>query len=128
MSGANRSYLAQSAAAAAFYVVVTLASRLIAREFTLEGLSLKIVAAVPILPAILWTMLYVRRLQDMDELQKRIHVEAFAAAGLFVGLVTFSLGMIEDVAAPRISIIFVFPALIFVWGALACILRWRYSR
>lgn len=128
MKDAERSYRIQSIAAAALYVAVTYASRHIARAYALEGVALGVAAAIPIAPAFAWTAVYVRRFQGMDELQKRIQVDAFAAAGLFVGLVCFSLGMIEDVAAPRISVIWVFPAMIFVWGVLACVLRWRYTR
>ena len=128
MKSAENAYHARVAAAGAIYVAVAYASRYAAREYDLEGIALSIAAALPILPALAWTALYVQRFQTMDELQKRIQVEAFAAAGLFVGLVSFSLGLIEDVAAPRVSVIWVFPAIIFVWGALACFLRWRYTR
>ncbi len=128
MTFSPRKYNRDFIAATAVYAGVLLATRLLAKRYDASGLLLVILAGLPIVPAVGATLVYMRHYKTMDELQKRIQVEAFAAGALFVGLATFSLGFVEDVAAPRISLIWVLPAMIASWGFIACLLRYRYAR
>ena len=114
--------------AAAVYSAVLVVSRLIARRFDVDGVALVILSLTPIVPAIGATMVYMRHYRTMDELQRRIQIEAFAAAALFVCLVTFTFGFAEGTALPQPALIWVLPATLFVWGLIACFLRYRYAR
>lgn len=114
--------------AVALYSAVLVASRLIARRFDVDGAALVVLSLTPIAPALGATMVYMRHYRAMDELQKRIQVEAFAAAALFVCLVTFTFGFAEGTALPQPALIWVLPATLFAWGVIACFLRYRYTR
>lgn len=120
----NREFLL----AAAAYAAVLVASRLIATRFDVGGAMLMLLALAPIIPAIGATHVYLRHFRMMDELQRRIQIEAFAAGALFVGLASFAIGFIEDLAPLRLSLIWVLPSMLAAWGLIACVLRYRYLR
>ena len=64
-----------------------------------------VVAVVPVLPAALVVYLFVRRLARTDELQKRIHTEAFGFALGATALLTFTYGFLEGgYAAPQLDL------------------------
>ena len=93
----------------------------------LKGLALGAVAVLPALPALFATFIFMRHYATMDEMYKRVHLEAFASGALFIGLATFSLGFLEDAGLPRISLIWILPALIACWGLVLPILLRRYK-
>jgi len=113
-------------AAMAVYVVVLLATRWAAGAFAVEGATLAFLAVLPMGPALLATFVFFRHFATMDEMYQRLHVESFAAGALLVGLATFALGFLEDVAVARLSLIWVMPAMIAAWGIIACIRQWRH--
>lgn len=121
-----RRYSRELAAAFAAYAAVLVGTRLAIRTFDVDGFALTALAALPMAPALAVTAVALRHFATMDELQRRVQIESFAASALLVGLVTFSLGFVEDVAVPRVSMIWVFPAILAGWGAIAPILRRRY--
>ena len=109
------------------YVAVLVATRLVLKGAALEGFALATVALLPALPAVLATYIFMRHYATMDELYKRVHLEAFASGALFVGLASFSLGFLEDAGLPRISLIWILPALIACWGLVLPILLRRFK-
>lgn len=119
-------YSRELAAAFAAYAAVLVGTRLAIRTFDVDGFALTALAALPMAPALAVTAVALRHFATMDELQRRVQIESFAASALLVGLVTFSLGFVEDVAVPRVSMIWVFPAILAGWGVIAPILRRRY--
>lgn len=121
-----RRYSRELAAAFAAYAAILVGTRLAIRTFDVDGFVLTALAALPMAPALAVTAVALRHFATMDELQRRVQIESFAASALLVGLVTFSLGFVEDVAVPRISMIWVFPAILAGWGVIAPILRRRY--
>jgi len=121
-----RRYSRELAAAFAAYAAVLVGTRLAIRMFDVDGFALTALAALPMAPALAVTAVALRHFATMDELQRRVQIESFAASALLVGLVTFSLGFVEDVAVPRVSMIWVFPAILAGWGVIAPILRRRY--
>ena len=108
------------------YSGVLFATRWAADAFAVEGPLLIALAILPMAPALFATLVFMRHFATMDEMQKRIHVEAFSAGALLVCLVTFALGFLEDVAVPKLSMIWVLPATIAAWGVFACVLQRRY--
>ncbi len=114
--------------AVAVYSAVLVASRFVAKFFDVGGVALVFLSLTPIVPAVGATMVYMRHYRTMDELQRRIQVEAFAAAALLVCLVTFTFGFAEGTALPQPTLIWVLPATLFAWGVIACFLRYRYAR
>lgn len=74
------------------------------------------VAAVPVLPAGLVVWLFVRALARMDEVQKRIQVQAIGFSVALIALVTFGYGFMEGVGLEHANPAFVLPCLVLLWG------------
>jgi hypothetical protein len=74
------------------------------------------VALAPVIPAAVALWAYVRFLNRMDELQRRIQLEALALASGGTALLTFSYGFLENVGFPQLSLIWVLPLMVALWG------------
>jgi hypothetical protein len=85
-----------------------------------------VVAVVPVLPAALVVFLFVRRLSQTDELQKRIQTEAFAFALGGTALLTFTYGFLEGAGMPHLNWTFILPLIAGLWGIGTAIFTFRY--
>ncbi len=85
-----------------------------------------LVAVVPVLPAALVVFLFVRRLAQTDELQKRIQTEAFGFALGGTALLTFTYGFLEGAGLPHLNWTFVLPLIAVLWGLGTAIFTFRY--
>jgi hypothetical protein len=85
-----------------------------------------IVAVVPVLPAALVVYLFVRRLAQTDELQKRIQIEAFGFALAGTALLTFTYGFLEGAGMPHLNWTFILPLIAVLWGVGTAIFTFRY--
>ena len=72
----------------------------------------------------LWTML--RYLGQMDELQRRIQLEACATALVGGALVAFFYGSLETAGAPHMNMSFVVPLLGGLWLLGLGLASWKY--
>jgi hypothetical protein len=84
------------------------------------------VAVVPVLPAALVVFLFVRRLAQTDELQKRIQTEAFGFALGGTALLTFTYGFLEGAGLPDLNWTFILPLIAVLWGVGTAIFTFRY--
>ncbi len=84
------------------------------------------VAAVPVLPAALVIWLFVRALARLDELQKRIQVQAFGFALGTTALLTFGYGFLEAAGLPHLNWTFVLPLMVVLWAVGTVVSKWRY--
>jgi len=75
-----------------------------------------IVAALPVIPAGLVIWLIVRALSRLDELQKRMQMQALGFSLAATGLFTFGYGFMEGAALPHLSPVFVLPLMTLFWG------------
>jgi len=62
----------------------------------------------------------------MDELQRRIHLEALGFAFGATAILTFAYGFLENAGLPRLSYIWILPAMVVLWGVGAAVASWRY--
>ncbi|HEX3509406.1 MAG TPA: hypothetical protein VHW94_13560 [Candidatus Dormibacteraeota bacterium] len=85
-----------------------------------------VVAVVPVVPAALVVLLFVRRLAQTDELQKRIQTEAFGFALAGTALLTFTYGFLEGAGLPHLSWTFILPLMAVLWGVGTAIFTFRY--
>ncbi|HEV8669455.1 MAG TPA: hypothetical protein VGS01_01825 [Candidatus Limnocylindria bacterium] len=85
-----------------------------------------VVALIPLVPATFALFAYLRFLGRMDELGRRIQLEALAFAFGSVGMLTFAYGFLENEGFPQLSYIWVFPAMIALWGVGGAIASYRY--
>lgn len=88
------------------------------------------VAAIPVAPAALLIWLFVRALGRLDELQKRVQLQAFGFATGTTGVLTFGYGFLEGTGVPHLNWVFVMPLMGILWGVgtLALEMRYRYRR
>ena len=84
------------------------------------------VAVLPVVPAGLAVWSFVRALGRLDELQKRIHLQAFGFSLGATALLTFAYGFLEGVGLPHLNWTFVLPAMAILWGLGAAIFTLRY--
>jgi len=84
------------------------------------------VAVLPVAPAGFVIWLFVRALSRLDELQRRIQMEAFGFALGTTALVTFGYGFLEGVGLPHLNWTYVLPLMAVLWGVGTAIFRWRY--
>jgi hypothetical protein len=82
---------------------------------------------IPLIPSAFALRAYLRYLGRMDELGRRIQLEALAIGFGAAGLLTFAYGFLENAGFPQLSYIFVFPLMIFLWGLGGVIATRRYQ-
>jgi hypothetical protein len=85
-----------------------------------------VVALIPLIPAGFALVAYLRFLRRMDELGRRIQLEALAFAFGAAGMLTLAYGFLENAGFPQLSYIWVFPTMIALWGIGGAIASYRY--
>ncbi len=121
---AARAYTRELGLAMAAYVIVVLVSiRLVGG---LDQPIKTLVALAPLIPATLALFAYLRFLGRMDELGRRIQLEALAFGFGAAGMLTFAYGFLENAGFPQLSYIWVFPTMIALWGIGGAIASNRY--
>jgi hypothetical protein len=125
MTPAARRYVVEFGAAMAAYVVVVLVSGAVVRAHPEAGWRYA-VAVTPLVPALAATVAVLRHVARIDELERRIQLEALAFGALLTGLVTFTYGFAQEAGAPPVSMVFVLPMLVALWGIGVGIAKWRY--
>ena len=84
------------------------------------------VAVLPVLPAALVLWIFVRALTRLNEMQKRIQMQAFGFSLGATALLTFGYGFLEGVGLPHLSWTFVLPLIAILWGVGTAIFTLRY--
>jgi hypothetical protein len=125
LSPRSRRYLAEFGTAMAVYVVVVLISGAVVRAHPDAGWRY-VVAVTPLIPAVAAAVAVLRHMGRIDELERRIQLEALAFGALLTGLVTFTYGFAEQAGAPSLSMVFVLPLLVALWGVGVGAATWRY--
>src|SRR5439155_25775146 len=107
---AARTYTRELGLAMAAYVIVVLVS--IKLVGGLDQPIKTLVALTPLIPAALALFAYLRFLARMDELGRRIQLEALAFGFGAAGMLTFAYGFLENAGFLQLSYIWVFPTMI----------------
>jgi hypothetical protein len=81
---------------------------------------------IPAIPVIYGVAVLVRAVRDMDELQQRIQLEAFAFALGATGVLTFVYGYLELAGLPHINPVVVLPAMAALWAVGLALASRRY--
>jgi hypothetical protein len=121
---AAKAYTRELGLAMAAYVVVVLAS--VKLVGGLDQPIKTLVAVAPLVPAAFALFAYLRFLSRMDELGRRIQLEALAFGFGAAGMLTFAYGFLENAGFPQQSYIWVFPLMIALWGVGGAIASYRY--
>ncbi len=119
----NREFLSAMVA----YAVLLIASVFLIKHSPSSAWWLIPLALVPMIPLIFALRAFLRFFHRMDELQRRIQLEAFALSFGVTCLVTFSYGLLGNVGFPVISWVWIPPFMIALWGVGAAIASRRYQ-
>lgn len=113
---ASKLYMIEFLAAMAAYVVVLIVSITLLIASPPAAWWRIPLALTPVVPILFAMLAFMRFFSRMDELQRRIQLEAFAFSFGVTGIVTFSYGFLVDVGFPTISWGWIFPLMIALWG------------
>ncbi|HEX8365934.1 MAG TPA: hypothetical protein VF603_11700 [Allosphingosinicella sp.] len=122
----KRRYYLELSAAFALYVGLLVASNLIDDAFHVTGNARIALALTPMVGAAAAGWAVMRGIWRMDELQRRIQLDAIAMAFLATALITFGWGFAEEAGAPRLSAFLVWPVMAVAWMIGLVIARSRY--
>ena len=85
------------------------------------------VAVAPVVPTCFALLAFIRALGRMDELQRRIQLDAVGFAFGATAIITFTYGFLEIVGFPSVSFIWVLPLMVALWGVASAIAARRYA-
>ena len=92
-----------------------------------DGVAKIALALLPVIPMIAMAVSIIRRLNAMDEMGRKIQLEALAVAFACTALTTFSYGFLETAGFPRMSAFMVWPIMGGVWCVATIIGSRRYQ-
>jgi hypothetical protein len=126
MSQASKTYVREFGSAMTAYVVMLIGVIWLLPQLGDSPLryGLAILPAVPVGPGV---AAFIRYLGRMDELQQRIQLAGLAFAAGTIGLLTFTYGLLEIAGLPHISWVWIFPAMILLWGLGTAVASRRYQ-
>jgi len=122
---ASRAYARELLIAMAAYVVAVLVTVKLTPDVD-PVLRIPFVL-IPLIPSAFALRAYLRFLGRMDELGRRIQLEALAIGFGAAGMLTFAYGFLENAGFPQLSYVFVFPLMIFLWGIGGAVASRRYQ-
>ena len=122
---AHRRYVIQLALAMICYGIVLIISLKLIPSVTRGWLQV-LVAIAPVVPVIFVLASIVRLLSRIDEMQRRIHLEAMALAAGITALLALTFGFLENAGMPRLSGFWTFASISLLWAVFAIILQRRY--
>lgn len=123
----SKRYALEFGASMAAYVVVLIGSLTALNAVGEDSFWRYPLALLPVLPGVAALAAFVRHLRTLDELARRIQVEAFGIAFAVTALVTFTYGFLENAGLPRVSAIWVTPLMVFSWGLGLAAVNRRYA-
>jgi hypothetical protein len=127
----GRRYLYELGTALAAYAAVLVGSLMVLTHAHLQSgshdLGTTLVAMTPMIPAAgaCWAML--RQLRRIDEMQRRVQLEALAISFAGTAMITFSYGFLEGVGYPRMSMFVVWPIMAALWVIALFVCHRRYA-
>lgn len=110
----GRKYGIEFAAAMVAYAVVLVVSITLLNRYPSGAWRIP-VALAPMIPASFIPFIVVRQLGRMDELQRRIQLEALGFAFAGTAVLTFAYGFLQNVGFAAASWFFVWPIMAVLW-------------
>ena len=122
----SKRYLKESISSMAAYTVIVSLTMWLLRGHKHTALGYCI-AFLPVIPAAWALWAFMRMFRRLDELQRRIQLEAVAFSFLATCLITLTWAFQESAGLPRFDVSFVAPLLVLLWGLGLAIARRRYQ-
>lgn len=125
MNRAAKAYVLEFGGAMAAYVVVLIASVLILQGHPHSAWRIPL-ALAPVVPTLFALLAFMRFLGRLDELQRRIQLDAIGFGFGATAILTFAYGFLQGVGFPQASWILILPLMVLLWGLGAAIAAWKY--
>jgi len=116
MTQAARQYTRRFTLAVAGYVITILISQSLLNIMEANTLLSYLISVIPVIPVGFGMFAFLSHLRTMDELQRRIQLDAVGFSVVLTSLISFALGMLETAGLPSIGLVWVMPMLIGFWG------------
>ncbi len=126
MKNASKTYLVRFISAMAAYSVLLVVAELFVNRVPASPWRYALML-VPVVPVIFAFAAFLQFFGHMDELQRKIQLYAFAFSFGASGLITFTYGLLESAGLPRLSMVFVFPLMIALWGIGSAVAARKYQ-
>jgi hypothetical protein len=126
MDANRKRYLKEFGGAMAAYSLVVPVSMWLLRghQHTPVGYC---IAFLPIIPSVLAMWAFMRMFRGLDELQRRIQLEAVGFSFLATCLITLTWAFQQNAGLPRFDVAWVAPLLIMLWSLGLAIAKRRYE-
>lgn len=122
----SRQYTFELGGAIALYAGLLIGAAAVERAVEPSGAAKLAINLVPMIGALAAAWAIMRGLWRMDELQRRIQLDAIAMSFVGTALITFGWGFAEGAGIPRLQAFMVWPIMGTLWGAGILIARRRY--
>ncbi|TMJ17768.1 MAG: hypothetical protein E6G94_01465 [Alphaproteobacteria bacterium] len=122
----HRRYIIELTGGLALYAALLVASNLIDDAYHLTGNARIALALTPMIGAAVAAWAVMRGIWRLDEMQRRIQLDAIAISFLLTALLTFGWGFAEEAGAPRQSAFMIWPLMAVGWLLGVLIARRRY--
>lgn len=119
-------FLMEFAVVMVVYILCVVVSSSLVRSMP-DGVAKIALALLPVIPMIAMAVSIVRRVNAMDEMGRKIQLDALAVAFVCTALTTFSYGFLETAGFPRLSAFMVWPIMGGVWCVATIIGTRRYQ-
>ncbi len=124
----GRTYFRRFVIAGVTYTVLVIGTGFILRQDDPEALAARaLISVLPVLPVMYAMFAYLRFLRGIDELQRRIHLEAVGFSLALTSIITLILGFLERVGIETAGMVWVMPLIIVLWSVGLAIAQRRYS-
>ena len=129
MDAQTKQYLREFIYSMIAYILTLIPSIMLISFFADYPLNLAIIVAAlaPVVPVVFMIYFFLRYLSRIDELQQRIQLLAIGFAAGTTSMLAFSYGFLENVGFPPISLMWVFPVMVVLWGIGLAFISRRYK-
>jgi hypothetical protein len=126
MEKAVRTYVIEFGSAMAAYVVVLLASIFLIQNNPDAPWRVPL-ALTPVVPTIFALAAFLHYLRRIDEMQRQIQLEGLGLSFGATAILTFAYGFLENVGFPQVSLIWILPLMVMLWGLGVALAARRYQ-
>lgn len=123
----NKRYFMELTAAFAVYGLMLVGSIELLTHVSIGAPWRDAIALSPMLACAAMAWVILRELRRMDELQRRIQLEALGFAFAGTALLTFSYGFLEGLDYPKLTMFTVWPVMAVLWAVGLAMARRRYK-
>jgi hypothetical protein len=122
----SRQYLFELGGALLLYAALLVAAAMVERTVHPQGALKVAINLMPMMGALAAAWAIMRGLWRMDELQRRIQLDAIALSFVGTALITFGWGFAEGAGLPRLRAFSVWPIMGALWGVAIPVMQRRY--